>query len=121
MNKCLLSLLLLLFPNGSDSKWETWVNPALRDPLEKGVATHSSILVWRIPWTKEPCGLQSLGSQRVEHGLNDTLLLLIVVASNVEYLIIWGHRLFKFSFLKFRTAYNFFYCIIRNKETYCDH
>ena len=37
------------------------------DPLEKGMATHSSILVWRIPWTEEPNGLQSLGSQRVGH------------------------------------------------------
>ena len=35
------------------------------DPLEKGMATHSSILVWRIPWTEEPGGLQSMGSQRV--------------------------------------------------------
>ena len=35
------------------------------DPLEKGMATHSSILVWEIPWTEEPGGLQSTGSQRV--------------------------------------------------------
>ena len=35
------------------------------DPLEKGMATHSSILAWRIPWTEEPAGLQSMGSQRV--------------------------------------------------------
>ena len=35
------------------------------DSLEKGMATHSSILVWRIPWTEEPGGLQSMGSQRV--------------------------------------------------------
>ena len=35
------------------------------DPLEKGVATHSRILAWRIPWTEEPGGLQSTGSQRV--------------------------------------------------------
>ena len=37
------------------------------DPLEKGMATHSSILGWRIPWTEEPGGLQSMGSQRVGH------------------------------------------------------
>ena len=37
------------------------------DPLEKGMATHSSILAWRIPWTEEPGGLQSSGSQRVRH------------------------------------------------------
>ena len=35
------------------------------DPLEKEMATHSSILTWRIPWTEEPGGLQSIGSQRV--------------------------------------------------------
>ena len=38
-----------------------------KDPLKKGMATHSSILVWRIPWTEEPDGLQSRGSQRPEH------------------------------------------------------
>ena len=37
------------------------------DPLEEGMATHSNILAWRIPWTDEPCGLQSIGSQRVGH------------------------------------------------------
>ena len=37
------------------------------DPLEKGMAAHSSILVWRIPWTEEPGGLLSMGSQRVRH------------------------------------------------------
>ena len=38
-------------------------------PLEKGMATHSSLLAWRIPWTDEPGGLQSIGSQRVGHDL----------------------------------------------------
>ena len=37
------------------------------DPLEKGMATHSSILAWEIPWTEEPGGLQFMGSQRVRH------------------------------------------------------
>ena len=37
------------------------------DPLEKGMATHSSILVWRIPWTEDPGRLQSMGSQKVRH------------------------------------------------------
>ena len=47
---------------------ETWVlSLGQEDPLEKGMATHSSILVWEIPWTEEPCGLQSMGSQRVRH------------------------------------------------------
>ena len=37
------------------------------DPLEKGTATHSSILAWRIPWTEEPGGLHPMGSQRIGH------------------------------------------------------
>ena len=37
------------------------------DPLEEGIATHSSILAWRIPWMEEPGGLQSMGPQRVRH------------------------------------------------------
>ena len=37
------------------------------DPLEKGMATHSRILAWRIPWTEQPGGLQSMGSQRAGH------------------------------------------------------
>ena len=61
------------FPGDSDTKnlpamRETWV-PSLgwEDPMEEGMATHSSILAWRIPWTEEPGGLQSTGSQRVGH------------------------------------------------------
>ena len=47
---------------------ETWVRSLGReDPLEKEMATHSSILAWRIPQTEEPGGLQSTGSQRVRH------------------------------------------------------
>ena len=38
-----------------------------KDSLEKGMATHSGILAWRIPWTEEPGGRQSMGSQRVDH------------------------------------------------------
>ena len=38
-----------------------------KDPLEEGMATHSSILAWRTPWTEEPGGLQSIGSPRVGH------------------------------------------------------
>ena len=38
-----------------------------QDPLEKGMVTHSSVLAWEIPWTEEPGGLQSMGSQRVGH------------------------------------------------------
>ena len=47
---------------------ETWVrSPGQENPLEKEMATHSSILAWKISWTKEPGGLQSMGSQRVGH------------------------------------------------------
>ena len=61
------------FPAGSDSKESvcnagTWVQSlGLEDPLEKEIATHSSILSWRILWTEEPGGLQSTGSERVGH------------------------------------------------------
>ena len=41
--------------------------PGLEDPLEEGMATYYSIVGWRIPWTKEPGGLQSMGSHRVGH------------------------------------------------------
>ena len=64
------------FPGGASGKGtacqgrrqETQV-PSLagEDPLEEGIATHSSILAWRIPWTEESGGLQSMGSQRVGH------------------------------------------------------
>ena len=61
-------------PSGSDqvknlpAMKETWVRFLGReDSLEKGMATYSSILVWRIPWTEEPGRLQSMASQRVRH------------------------------------------------------
>ena len=50
------------------AKQETWVQSlGQEDPLEKEIATHSSTLAWRIPWTEELGGLQSTGSQRVGH------------------------------------------------------
>ena len=64
------------FPGGSAVKnlpamqemQETWVGSLGReDPLEEGMATHSSILAWRIAWIEEPGGLQFIGSQRVGH------------------------------------------------------
>ena len=62
------------FHRGSDGE-ESGCNadlcsiPGWEDPLEKEMATHSSILAWRIPWTEEPGRLQSMGSQRVRHDL----------------------------------------------------
>ena len=48
--------------------WETQFRTlGGEEPLEKGMATHSSILAWRIPWTEDPSGLQSMGLQRVGH------------------------------------------------------
>ena len=54
--------------NNLPATWETQVRSLDReDPLEKGMATHSSILAWRIPWTEETGGLQSRGLQTVRH------------------------------------------------------
>ena len=64
------------FPGGASGKeptcqcrrQKTWVQPlGQEDLVEKEMATHSSILAWRIPWTEEPGRLQSMGSQRVGH------------------------------------------------------
>ena len=67
------------FPHGSVVKnlptMRIWGNvvqsPGQEDPLEDGMATHSNILAWRIPWTEEPGGLQSIESQRVRHDWSD--------------------------------------------------
>ena len=64
---------LNVFPIGSDSKefacnvGDLGLIPGLGRSLEKGMATHSSILVWKIPWTEEPGGPQSMELQRVRH------------------------------------------------------
>ena len=51
---------------------KTWVQSlGQEDPLEKEMATHSSILVWEIPWTEEPDGPQSMGSQKIQTQLSD--------------------------------------------------
>ena len=61
------------FPGGSNSEESAWnaealgSNPRMGESLEEGMATHSSILAWRIPWTEEPGGLQSIGLKRVRH------------------------------------------------------
>ena len=57
-----------LSPGDFQNPGETQVQSlGQEDPLEEGMATHSSILAWRIPWTEEPGGLQPMGSQRVGH------------------------------------------------------
>ena len=61
------------FAGGSDGKesacneGDPGSSPNQEDPLEEGMATHSSILAWRIPWTEEPGGYSPRGSQRVGH------------------------------------------------------
>ena len=67
-------LVYLGFPGGSEVKnppanaGDAWFKPlSWEDPLEKGAVTHSSILAWETPWTEEPGGLQSKGSQGVGH------------------------------------------------------
>ena len=61
------------FPGGSDGKespcsaGDLGLIPGQEDPLEKEMATHSSILAWKIPWMEEPGRLQSMGLQRVGH------------------------------------------------------
>ena len=55
-----MSLVAQLVKN-SPAMWETWVRSlGWEDPLEMGIATHSGILAWRIPWTEEPSGLHSM-------------------------------------------------------------
>ena len=51
--------------------WETPQSQGWEDPLEEGMATHSSIIAWRIPGTEDTGGLQSIGSQRVRHDWSD--------------------------------------------------
>ena len=64
------SLVVQMVKNIS-AKWETHVQSlGWEDPLEKGMATHSTILAWRIPWTGEPNGVQSMGLQRVGQNLS---------------------------------------------------
>ena len=61
-------VLMVKNPPAVQEMLETWVESlGWKDPLEKGIPIHCSILVWEIPWTEEPGGLQSMGLQRVGH------------------------------------------------------
>ena len=54
-------------PSAMQETYETWVQPlSWKNPWEEAMATHSSILVWRISWTEQPGGLQSIGLQRAD-------------------------------------------------------
>ena len=63
-----------IFPGGSDGKepacsaGDLGLIPGWEDPVQKEMITYSSILAWKIPWTEEPGGLQSIGLQNVGHG-----------------------------------------------------
>ena len=67
--------------------WETQVQTlGWKDPLEKGLATHSNIFAWRIVWTEEPAGLQSMGPQRAGQDLaTNTTSLITPGQSHSEY------------------------------------
>ena len=67
MCMCVYNLVPQLVKNLPANAGDSGLTPGSGDALEKGMATHSSILAWRIPWTEEPGGLQSMRSQRVGH------------------------------------------------------
>ena len=75
--------------------------------LEEGTATHSSILAWRIPWTEEPGGLQSMGSQRVRHKWSDLL-------HSTAHFVFTKNKLSKFLHLGLQSELN----ILKDKETF---
>ena len=76
---------------------ETWVwSLSQKDPLEEKIATHSSTLAWEIPWTEEPGGLQSMGSQRVGHDCvikcsEDVFENIVYIPNSTEILCSSGH------------------------------
>ena len=80
------------FPGGSVVKHlpamqetqEIWVRSlGWEVPLEEGMVSHSSVLAWRIPWTEEPDGLQSMGSQRVRHDWKN------LACTHIQYSMVW--------------------------------
>ena len=75
---------------------ETWAPSLTREaPLEEEMATHTSTLVWEIPWTEEPFWLQSMGSQRAGHNLANerahmsTLILRVLMNHRISNLFMW--------------------------------
>ena len=98
----LLSHTGLGFPYGTSGKepacqcrrHETQVQSLGReDPLENGMATHSSILAWRIPWTEEPGGLQSMGSHRVRHNWSNLAHMHTHKRTHAHRLVLLGREL----------------------------
>ena len=74
--------------------WETWVRSLGReDPLEKEMATHSSILAWRIPWTEELGGLQSMGYKELDtterlHFTSLHFTSFVIVGKKLQYIVV---------------------------------
>ena len=68
MPACLINVLVAQMIKNPPVVLETWVRSlGWEDPLEKGMATHSSVLAWRVPWTEEPGRVQPIGLKRVGH------------------------------------------------------
>ena len=82
----LVALVVKNLPANAGRCKETWVRSlGQEDNLQEGMATHSRILVWRIPWREEPGGLQSIGSQRVCHNCSDLAAAAAVTWYNVYF------------------------------------
>ena len=62
------------------------------DPLKDGTAIHSSTLAWRIPWTEEPGGLQSVGSQRVRHDWSNVARMYAYGRNHIKFLVLFEHQ-----------------------------
>ena len=71
--------------------WETWVQSLSREDLEKEMATHSSILAWKIPWMEKPGRLQSMESQKVRHNRATSLSQLYLYFKIYIYIFIHTH------------------------------
>ena len=85
---------------------ETWVRSlGQEDPLEKEMATHSSTLAWKIPWTEKPCSLQHMGSQRVGHNWATSLSISVNTRVHVSFL-----KKYKFIYFNWRII-TLQYCI----------
>ena len=92
MHTCFVASLVAQTVKSLPAIQETWVRSLdQEDPLEKEMATHSSILAWKIVWTEEPGRLQSMGSQRVRHNPATDTLLLWVHDKNKKYLVLKWH------------------------------
>ena len=70
----------------------------LKDPLEKEMATHSSILAWRIPWTRGAWGLQSIGLQKVEHRFQSRIILRVSFVFNMGFAKLLSWHSFNLSY-----------------------